>query len=61
MNLDITSQAIALNQMQSQTSAQFLLIKKQQEMDKMLIETMQAVPESPPAPPGTGTKVDKSA
>ncbi|MCF6326239.1 MAG: putative motility protein [Devosiaceae bacterium] len=61
MNLDIASQAFNLKQVQTQASAQFAVIKKQQEMDKMLIEMVDAVSKSAPLPPGMGTRVDKTA
>jgi len=61
MELDIASQAFNLKQVQTQASAQFLMIKKQQEMDKMMLEMVEAVSQSAPPPPGMGTRVDKTA
>ena len=61
MNLDLASQVISAKQMQTQASAQFAVMKKQQEMDKMLVEMVDAVSQGAPPPPGMGTRIDKSA
>lgn len=61
MNIDLTSQAMALQQSQTQAKANIIMLKKQFEMDKMLVEMIDAVSQSAPLPAGQGTRVDKSA
>lgn len=61
MNIDPTSQALALQQSQVQAKAQIIMIKKQHEMKMMLVEMVDSVAKSAPAPSGQGTRVDKSA
>lgn len=61
MNIDLTSQALALQQSQTQAKANIIMLKKQFEMDKMLVEMVDAVTKSAPLPSGQGQKVDKSA
>ena len=60
MNIDPTSQALALQQFQTQTKANIIVMKKQFEMDKMLVEMIDAVSQSAALPAGQGTRVDKS-
>lgn len=61
MSLDIATQAIAMKQAQTQQLAQIKMIKAQNDMQKQLIEMIDAVVESAPVPDGQGTRVDKSA
>ncbi|MCF6301678.1 MAG: hypothetical protein L3J13_00465 [Devosiaceae bacterium] len=61
MNIDPTSQAMALQQSQVHAKAQIIMIKKQHEMKMMLVEMVDSVSKSAPAPQGQGTRVDKSA
>lgn len=60
MNIDPTSQALALQQSQTQAKANIIMLKKQFEMDKMLVEMVDAVSQSATLPSGQGTRVDKS-
>ncbi len=61
MNIDLTSQALALQQSQTQAKANIIMLKKQFEMDMMLVEMVEAVTKSAPLPSGQGQRVDKSA
>lgn len=59
--MDIAAQAIAMKQAQTQQLAQIKMMKAQNDMQKQLIEMIDAVVQSAPAPDGQGTRVDKSA
>ena len=61
MKIDLTSQALALQQSQTQAKAGIIMIKKQHEMEMMLVEMVDAVSRNAPLPSGQGTRVDKSA
>ncbi|GEM_PF-3666232 len=61
MSVDLTTQAVALQQVKAQTTAQYTILKKQNEMEKMAIDMVSAVAKSAPAPAGQGTRVDKYA
>lgn len=63
MNMELTSQVLAARQEQTRVSAQITMIRKQREMEMMLLETMDKAAQNTPSPPppGMGTKIDKSA
>lgn len=60
MSMDIATQAIALKMAQTQQLAQIKMIKAANDMQKQLIEMIDAVTESAPVPDGQGTRVDKT-
>ncbi len=61
MSMDIAAQAVALKQAQTQQLAQIKMMKAANDMQKQLVEMIDAVARSAPAPDGQGTKVDKTA
>jgi hypothetical protein len=61
MNVDLTTLALSLQQSQVQSKASMLMLKKQHQMDMMLVEMIDSVSRSAPLPTGQGTRVDKSA
>lgn len=61
MDTSIAVQAVALQQMKVQTTAQYAVLKKQNEMDQMLIDMVANLAQSAPVPAGQGVKVDKYA
>lgn len=61
MKMDLTTQALELQQSQTQAKANMIMLKKQFEMDKMLVQVVDAVTQSAPLPSGQGTRLDKSA
>ncbi len=61
MDASIAVQAVALKQVQIQTTAQFAILKKQNEMDQMLIDMVANLAQSAPVPAGQGAQVDKYA
>ncbi len=61
MKMDLITQALDLKQSQTQAKASMIMLKKQFEMDKMLVEMIDAVSQSAPLPAGQGTRVDKTA
>jgi len=60
MDTDLVTSVIAARQSATLELAQLKLIKKQHEMDKTLIDMIDAVARSAP-PPGQGTLIDKTA
>ena len=58
---EIANKAIELQQTKTQFTANILVMKKQFEMDKLLINMIDQVSRSAPPPPGQGVRVDKSA
>lgn len=61
MSMDIAAQAVALKQAQTQQLAQIKMMKAANDMQKQLIEMIDSVARSAPAPDGQGSKVDKTA
>ncbi len=61
MNIDLVSQAVALTQTKTRVSAQFLMLKKQNEMQRAVLEMVDTVSAKAPPPPGQGSKIDKHA
>ncbi len=60
MDLDLSTQMVALQSTRTQFSAQVAIVKKNHEMDMALINMVDQVARAAP-PPGQGTKVDKLA
>ncbi len=60
MDMDLSTQMVALQGAKMQFSAQVAIVKKNHEMDMALIDMVDQVARSAP-PPGQGTKVDKLA
>ena len=61
MDTSFAIQAAAMKQAQIQTTAQFAILKKQSEMDMMLVEMIDSVAQSAPVPDGQGLVLDKTA
>lgn len=60
MSMDIATQAVALKQGQTQQLAQIKMMKVANDMQKQLIDMIDSVVQSAPAPDGQGTRVDKT-
>ena len=60
MNVDLATQMVSLQSVQTQNSVQLAVLKKTHEMETNLLKTlMGSAPAAPP--PGQGTRVDKQA
>jgi hypothetical protein len=60
---DLTMQLLAMQQAGGRELAQIAVLRKQHEMDQAVVEMIEEVSSKapPPAPPGTGLIVDKTA
>ncbi len=61
MITDIATRAVTLQQQKTQFTANMLVMKKQFEMKQQLVKMIDKVSRSAPPPPGTGTRIDKTA
>lgn len=60
MDIDLATQLVGMRAAQVQQSAAIAIVKKNHEMDMLLISLLDEAARSAP-PPGQGTKVDKLA
>lgn len=61
MNVDLISQAVALQASRYQQAAQFAVMKKSFDMEKMTAQMLVEAVSQSPAPTGQGLVVDKRA
>lgn len=62
MEMSLAGQIMGAKAASTQTQLQTIMLKKEHEMDQMMISMLDSAAQSgPPPTPGTGTRVDKSA
>lgn len=63
METDLSTQLTALQGARTNVSPQIAMVKKNHESEMAMVQAVEEIAQSapPPAPPGQGTRVDKTA